>query len=279
MKTFKIFVSIALLLFWIKLKEQNSPFNVEVKGDGEPILFIPGFTCTGEVFDDVVKELSKSYQCHIFTLAGFGNVPPIEKDWLLNVKNGISNYIDSKNLKNPIVIGHSLGGTLAMWLAKTVDLNLKKIIVVDALPSIGALMIPNFDPATIVYDNPYSKTLLNMNDEEFKKMAYQSAKFMSLNEDKHEVIAKWIIMSDRKTYVNGYTDLLKLDLRDELANINVPVVILAATHPNKEMMQKNYDKQYRNLKNYEIFYAENSAHFIMYDRPEWFLTQIKKAIL
>jgi pimeloyl-ACP methyl ester carboxylesterase len=86
-------------------------------------------------------------------------------------------------------------------------------------------------------------------------------------------------MSDRKTYVNGYTDLLKLDLRDELDNINVPVVILAATHPNKEMMQKNYDKQYRNLKNYEIFYAENSAHFIMYDRPEWFLTQIKKAIL
>ena len=41
------------------------------------------------------------------------------------------------------------------------------------------------------------------------------------------------------------------------------------------MVTQTYKNQYENLKNYDFIIAENSAHFIMLDKPEWFLKQIQ----
>jgi len=279
MKTIKFQLVFLLLGFSASLISQNKAFEVKVTGKGNPILFFPGFTCTGEVYDDIVIELSKTNECHVFTFAGFGDVPAIEKPWLPKIKEEITTYISEKNLKEITLIGHSLGGTLSLWLGTEENHNLKKIIAIDALPSTGALMMPNFNSETIVYDNPYNKHLLEMNDENFDSMASQMASGMTLSEEKKQVVKDWIINSDRETYVYGYTDLLKLDLRDAISEIKVPVTLLGATKPyGLEMVQKTFEEQYKNLKNYKIKFAEDSAHFIMFDQPEWLLEAIKSEL-
>ncbi len=274
MKSIKILVFALFLMNALGLSAQPDPFKVIVKGEGQPILFFPGFACTGDVWDDVAKELSKNYECHIFTFAGFGDVAPIEKPWLPKIKESVKRYITEKNLDDPIVIGHSLGGALGLWLASE-DAEYKQIIVVDALASTGALMMPNFKSENMMYDSPYNQQLLQMNEDSFEKMAIQMASGMSLNKDKQEQIKDWMVHADRETYVYGYTDLLKLDLRKDIANITTPVTILAATHPyGKEMAESTYANQYKNLPSYKIEFAEGAAHFIMYDKPEWFLNKI-----
>jgi pimeloyl-ACP methyl ester carboxylesterase len=223
-----------------------------------------------------VNGLTETNECHVFTFAGFGDVAPIEKPWLPKIKKSIEDYISEKNLKKATIIGHSLGGSLALWLASDEKSDFRKIIVIDALPSVGALMMPNFNSDNIVYENPYNKQLLEMDAENFKKMAIQFSVGMTLNKEKQPQIKDWILQADRETYVYGYTDLLKLDLREEVSKIKVPVLILAATEPyGEENVKKTYDEQYKNLANYSIKYAKNSAHFIMYDQPEWFLNAIK----
>lgn len=275
MKTIKHIVILTIFVFGISLGAQNKAFDVQVKGTGNPILLFPGFTCTGEVWDDLVSQLSKTNECHIFTFAGFGNVPAIEFPWLSKIKEDLTSYISEKKLQRATIIGHSLGGTLGLWLATDEDSNFSKIIVVDALPSIGALMMPNFNPDTITYDNAYNQSILEMNSEGFDLMATQMASNMSLNTEKHALIKAWILKADRKTYVYGYTDLLKLDLREQMTKITVPVTILAATQPyGEETVKKNYLEQYKNLENYSIKYATESAHFIMFDQPEWLLKAI-----
>lgn len=258
---------------------QDVPFQVFVKGEGQPILLLPGFTCTAEVWEETVASLSKGYECHIFTFAGFGNVPPIEKPWLPQIKTALSKYVKENALKNPIIIGHSLGGTLALWLATEPNTPFEQIIVVDGLPAAGALMIPNYNSEDIAYDTPYNKQMLEMNAESFKFMAQQTAQNMMINNDKKELLTNWMLQSDRETYVYGYTDLLKLDLREDLVKIKIPVTILAATHPyGKEMAKLTYENQFSKLSNYTIHFAENSAHFIMYDQPEWFMERLSKIL-
>ena len=140
-------------------------------------------------------------------------------------------------------------------------------------------MMPNFDSETITYDNPYNQSILEMNSESFDAMATQMASGMSLNKDKHAVIKAWILKADRKTYVYGYTDLLKLDLRELVAQITVPVIVLAATQPyGEDVVKKTYQEQYKNLESYTIKYATESAHFIMFDQPEWFLKAINEEL-
>ena len=267
---------LTICTFSITLQAQNKTFEVEVKGNGEPVLLFPGFTCTGDVWDDVVAELSQTNECHIFTFAGFGDVPAIETPWLSKIKAGITSYISKNKLDKATLVGHSLGGTLGLWLATDKNSKFNKIIVIDALPSTGALMVPNFNSETIVYDNPFNQRLLDMDANSFEAMASQMAGNMSLNKEKHAIIKEWMLKADRKTYVYGYTDLLKLDLRETIAKITIPVTILAATKPYGEhVVKKTYEEQYKNLDDYSIKFAKESAHFIMFDQPKWLLSAIK----
>lgn len=279
MKTIRIFFIAVISLIHFSLFAQNQAFEVSVVGSGDPILLFPGFSCTGEVWQDIVLELSKTNQCHVFTFAGFGAVPPIEKPWLPKIKESISKYISEHHLQHANIIGHSLGGSLGLWLASENGAQFKNIIVVDALPSTGALIIPNYESEAIVYDHPFNQSLLAMEDNNFEVMAGQMAAGMALNKNKHDQIKAWIVGTDRETYVYGYTDLLKLDLREDLSKISVPVTILAATQPyGEEAVKSIYADQYKNLSGYTIKYAADAAHFIMYDQPEWLLKNISEVL-
>ena len=260
-------------------QETHKLINVKVTGSGNPILLIPGFTVPGESWNATVTQLEQNYECHIVTIAGFGGMEPIEFPWLPKVNVAIHNYIQENKLENLTVIGHSLGGTIGTWLASRENNNVSKLILVDALPASGALMIPNYNPDHLVYDNPFSKQQLAMNAEEFEKMAENMARGMSLKADAQKRIKDWIIQADRKTYVYGYTDYLKLDLREDLKNITALVTIIAADQPyGKKMATQTYQNQYANLATYDLRVAENSAHFVMFDQPEWFMEQLQQIL-
>lgn len=274
--------SILLILFVLIISKpvfSQTAFKVDVKGKGAPVLLFPGFGCTGEVWNETVAELSKSYECHIFTFAGFGNVAPIDSPWLTTIKNQIVDYVKTNKLKNATLIGHSLGGTLSLWLASQETNLFKKLIIVDALPASAVLMIPNYKGDTIPYENPQSKMMLTMDQKAFNAMNSQATSYMCLNKEKQKTINDWMNVADRKTYVYGYIDMLNLDLRKEIAKITIPVVILAATNPDLNTVQHTYKSQYENLPSVKIYYAANAAHFVMYDQPEWFMEKVKLEIL
>lgn len=270
-----VLVSLAFT-FLMFAKSENPPIYVEVKGKGQPIILIPGFTVPGEVWNPLVKKLEVNYECHIVTLAGFGGKEPVEFPWLPKVNERLKNYILNNGLENATIIGHSLGGTIATWLATQKDLKLSEIVLIDALPASGALMIPNFNPDNLTYESPYNNQQLAMDELAFEQTAKAMSKGMSLKGSAQEKIKNWILESDRKTYVYGYTDYLKLDLREDLNKISIPVIIIAATEPyGEEMVKQTYKSQYANLKDYSFILAEDSGHFIMLDKPNWFLAQIQ----
>lgn len=180
MKTFKNLFFSLLLISAVCANAQDFPFQVQGKGTGEPILFFPGFTCTGEVWEETVAELAKNYECRVFTFAGFGRVPGIEKPWSPKIKEGVLENISDNTLNDPTLVGYSLGGALALWMASEGN-SYKELIIVDTLPSTGALMIPNFKSEYMVYDVPYDKQLLAMGDADFESMALQMASGMTVN--------------------------------------------------------------------------------------------------
>lgn len=265
-----------VFLFLVSLQSLcQTSFKVEVSGKGEPVLLFPGFGCTGTLWEDTVVELSKTNECHVFTFAGFGDVPPIPSPWLETIKNDILMYVKSKQLLQATLIGHSLGGTLSLWLASEESDLFKKVIAVDALPSTAALMIPNYDGTPLAYDTPQSTMMLQMDATAFHNMNAQQAAFMCQNKEKQALINSWLDQADRQTFVNGFVELLNLDLRKAIGTIKIPVVILAATNPSLEVVQKTYKEQFEQLPSVTIHYAEKTFHFVMYDQPEWFINQIK----
>jgi pimeloyl-ACP methyl ester carboxylesterase len=275
----KVCILIAVLFINVSVGVAQVSFKVDVKGRGEPVLLFPGFACPGEVWEETVNELAKTHECHIFTFAGFGGVKPIDTPWFSAIKDEVILYVKLNKLKSPMILGHSLGGTLGLWLASEEVKMFKKVIVVDGLPGAIALMNPAYNKGDkLAYNTPQSKSQLEMSDEAFAEMSKQMASYMSLNKDKQSIISDWMRQADRKTYVYGYIDYLNTDLRDGIAKIEIPVVVIGATFPSREIVEPNFIRQYEQLKGVKFEYVDNSAHFIMFDQPEVFIKKIQENI-
>jgi pimeloyl-ACP methyl ester carboxylesterase len=134
--------------------------------------------------------------------------------------------------------------------------------------------MPGVPVSQIQYNSPYNKKILQMSDTSFRKTATMMAKGMTLNKSKIDTLVKWMMEADRKTYVFGYVDLLKLDLRETLKLVKAKTLIIGAPNTNAEVTKANFEKQYANLDFKTIEMANNSNHFIMFDQPDWFYDQI-----
>lgn len=247
---------------------------VEKQGSGNPILFLPGFTTPGSVWNETIANLNGNYETHTVSYAGFNGHPPIGTPWYAPIKAELVAYVKKENLQNLTVIGHSMGGNLATELAAELPEYVTGLIIVDALSCMRELMMPGVSAESLQYDSPYNNQMLTMTDEGFKQVATMMAQNMTNNQAKAAEIASWSLAADRETYVYGYTDLLKLDLRPVLSKIQIPTLILGATFPSKEVVKGTFDTQYVNLPNKTIELADNSKHFIMFDQPEWLYSQI-----
>lgn len=72
-------------------------------------------------------------------MGGSCNIPSFE-NWEMQ----IARFIKEKNIEKPILIGHSMGGGLALALAADFPYIVRRIVIVDALPCLMALTNPEF---------------------------------------------------------------------------------------------------------------------------------------
>jgi pimeloyl-ACP methyl ester carboxylesterase len=273
MKTYSILL-FSLSLFIFNINHAQHPIQVKTQGEGQPVLFLPGFANSSEVWEDTTKHLENNYQYHLVDYAGSNGLQPIETPWLPQVKQSLADYIIKNDLKNLTIIGHSLGGTLALYLATEFEDRVNKIIVVDGLPNTAKLMFPNQKTGSFSYDNPFANSQLTMPEENFREMISQQVGMMCKASDKHELITQWIVNTNRETYVKGYIDYLNFDATPYLKDIACEVYILAATNYGRAQTEQVYKSQYQNLEKYDLRYAEDAAHYIMFDQPEWFYKEL-----
>jgi len=118
--------------------------------------------------------------------------------------------------------------------------------------------------------------MLAASDSALAITAGYMAQGMSNQTSHHQALIDYTLNADRKTYVYGYTELLRLDLRSRLKDITTKTLILGADFPSKEAVLTNFEAQFSSLKNKEIKIASNSRHFIMYDQPKWLNKEINK---
>lgn len=270
----KTILSALLLCCVACVLAQNPAIHVEKIGKGTPVIFLPGYITPGSVWKETVQNLKGKYEAHLVSYAGFNGNAPIPMPWYATIKKELVDYIKTNKLTKVKLIGHSMGGNLAVDIAAEVGSAVDRIVIVDALACMRELMMPGVPAEALAYESPYNKQTLEQSAETFARNADMMAQGMTSVPEKQALLKSWILEADRTTYVYGYTDLLKLDLRPALATIQVPVLILGAPFPTKEVVTPNFEKQYANLTHKKLEIAPAGRHFIMFDQPEWLYNQI-----
>ena len=98
------------------------------KGQGHPLLFLHGFCESGEMWHYFADSLSTQYRVNCPDLSGFGNSPlthPIHS--LEEVAEQLEGWMQAVQIQNPIVLGHSLGGYLALALLERMGDRIKAV--------------------------------------------------------------------------------------------------------------------------------------------------------
>ena len=98
------------------------------KGQGHPLLLLHGFCESGEMWHYLADSLSTQYRVICPDLPGFGNselTHPIQS--LEEVAEQLEGWMQAKQIQNPIVMGHSLGGYVALALLERMGNRIKAI--------------------------------------------------------------------------------------------------------------------------------------------------------
>lgn len=265
--------------------------RVEVHGSGPPVILIPGLMSGGDVWNGVVRRWSGSYELHVVTLAGFAGVPTAGAgagadtgagsdaragDFLQRARDGIIAYIRENGLERPMVVGHSLGGFLALWIASTEPDLSGGVVAVDGVPYLVALGDTSATAASMTETAATVRQMYTTLTSE--QMALQSRMSLStMMRDTTEIAraVEWARESDPAAVGSAMAGMMTTDIRPDVHRISVPVLLLAAggaasSSDQVERLRTVYSMQLRGVHDSRTVVAENALHFIMLDDPDFF---------
>lgn len=268
-----IVLSILLLLALNAFPQAKLPFDVKISGEGTKIIILmPGLSSSGEVWDETVEHYKKNYKCHVLTMHGFAEAKADSTTSYKNWEKGIADYVTENKISKPIFIGHSIGGGMALLLASDYPDMFSKIIVVDALPCLGALSNPNFTSTKNLNCSSYIKQFESMSKEQFSTMQRQTMPSLMSDTIHLNQAIEWSIKSDRKTIAEIYCQFLNTDLRETITSVKCPALILLEAP--FAGMKPIIEEQYKNLKTGKLQYSSKALHFVMYDDQDWYFSQM-----
>lgn len=229
-------------------------FTVDVKGEGRPVIFIPGLGCPGDMWDATVDHL-RGVQAHVLTLAGFAGTKPVKPPLAATVRKELVRYIRSHHLEKPIVIGHSMGGFIAYWLAESAPDLVGGVIVVDA------------GPALADNDLETAKSLRNTwaqaGDDELPEQVKAAYSSMTTDPKRIAPYLDAIAKSDRQTMGDAIFELVTTSVADKVGQITAPLLLVLADGGYQGM----YKQQVAAVPHHEVVVLPHTRHFVFFDDP------------
>jgi pimeloyl-ACP methyl ester carboxylesterase len=262
---------------------QSDRIGVTTTGSGPDVVLVPGLTSSPEIWAGTVATVP-GYRYHLVQVAGFAGVPAggnASGLVMAPVAEEIARYIVEKGLKRPALIGHSMGGSIAMMVAARNPDSVSRVMVVDMVPFVGAFFGPPGTTAQSV--RPTADALreraLSNSDEERRRSIEATMATMVMDQSRRADPIRHGLTSDRNVAARAYHELITTDLRPELGEIKAPVTVLYVKTPNLPLDEAQFDAFYKaayaGLARAELKRVPNSYHFIMFDQPQRFAEEVR----
>jgi pimeloyl-ACP methyl ester carboxylesterase len=241
------------------------------------MILIPGPSCPGETWDSTVAHYQDRYQVHVLSLAGFAGLPRVPGPMLENVREGLAAYIRNNHLEKPVIVGHSLGGFVALDLAASYPNLTGRLVIVDAYPFLAGIMNPDVTAekakANAEMMRRGMETQTQDDYDRYVKSGVATRAMVTKASDLDRLIA-WGLSSDRTAMTDAMSELFGADLRDDLAKIKSPTLVLGTwigyrQYTDHARTEASLRRQYAKLTGVRIEITDTARHFIMWDDPDW----------
>lgn len=255
----------------------GAPFNptrisVVTRGSGPDVILIPGLAASRGVWSSTAAAVP-GYRYHFVQVAGFAGTPaggnkagPVAAA----VAGEVAGYIAARRLNRPAIVGHSMGGSIALMIGARHPDAAGKVMVVDMLPS----------PARpFGLTGPAVKPLAKLIGDEVRRadrfrrgLKPLLARFGN---------ADWLENgSDSAVVGRSVEELTATDLTPELRRIRAPLTVVYACSATLRYAcghtGRIFAKAYSQRPGTKLIRIERSGHTIMWDQPAIFQATLRR---
>lgn len=210
--------------------EPNVRLHITDAGEGRPIVLIPGWPLSDEMYEYQYNDLiNNNFRVIGITLRGFGksDKPYGPYDYAVHASD-IKMVLDTLDIQDAVLGGFSMGGAIAIrFAALDSDARISKLALFGAAAPIWTQRtdFPYNLPKSAVDD------LIALNNTDRPKLLADFGKIFSATENAlNQGIANWLtgINISASSYATAQClmALRDTDLRSDLANITIPTVIM-----------------------------------------------------
>ena len=257
---------------------------VTTRGDGPDVILIPGLASTPAVWDATAQALDDRYRVHVVAVNGFGDTAPganARGPLTAAIANELRRYMAEQGLQRPAVIGHSMGGQIALKMAADAPGRIGRVMVVDSSPFFPSLINGRATTADVAPIAEVARTaVLFLGDQVLQQQAGAVGQRLGGAADAVVGAMGWQ-GGDRRVLAQGIYEVMTTDLRADLARVTAPVTVVygwsESTDSPRHQVDQGFRQGFLRLRNAARFERiEGAQHMVMIDRPREFLAAVNR---
>jgi len=263
---------------------QSERIAVTARGAGPDVILIPGLASTPAVWDDTARALQNRYRVHVVAVNGFGETAPganARGPLTAAIADEVRRYMAEQGLERPAVIGHSMGGQIALKRAADAPGRVGRVMVVDASPFFPSLINARATAADVAPIAEVARTaVLFLGDQVLRQQAGAVGERLGGATDAVVHAMGWQ-GGDRRVLAQGIYEVMTTDLRADLARVIAPVTVVYgwsdATDSPRHQVDQGFRQGFLRLRRAARFVRiEGAQHMVMIDRPRQFMAAVER---
>lgn len=269
---------------WARAAFRSDRIVVETRGDGPDLILIPGLASTSAVWERTAARLGAGRRLHLVSVRGFGDLPAqgnARGAVMAGIAGEVRRFIAESRLESPALIGHSMGGQVAIRVAADAPRRIGRLMTVDASPFFPALISPG---ATVGDVEPIAQVAYQavrlLGDDGLR--ARGRALGLELGGAADAVFGSMGWQGgDRRVLAQALYEVMTVDLRHRLPDISAPVTVVYGWSRDQESPRSRTDSLFRgayaSLPSPATFERiEGAEHMVMIDQPTRFLAAVER---
>lgn len=258
----------------ISIRDKQVEINYYQQGQGDTtLLFIHGWCIDGIYWKNQVEYFSKKYNVYAIDLPGFGKSKAERANWTIEeYANDVTAFIDTMNLRNVVIIGHSMAGDIMLQAALTNNPKISGIVGVDNFKSIDVVFTPE--------QMKQMTDFLPLLEKDFKNSAPVYADMMLF----HTTTSKEVKERVKRDFANsnpviGYGTIMTLMQyaytdAQRLEQLNYKLYLVNSDgSPTNETGLKNHCKN-----SFHVEPVSATGHYPMIEKPAEFNLALEKVL-
>jgi len=237
---------------------EPEPQWLEGHGENELVL-IHGLGASAEIWDAMLPYLTNSFDVHVYEMRGHGATKPLDDPSIVSETAALRAWIEERGLVYPSLVGHGMGGMIALQYAFDHPADVNRLVIMDAGPQQLASAERKAEVAT---------SLMNDYDR------FVATHFVDISHDQEicEKAVDWALRTDAVTFSSLLLSSFDWDLTPRLAHQSVPMLVMGSASflpepGNERAILGQYG--YSDARVLSFKRVEGTGHYLMLEKPTY----------